>query len=92
LRFLRVVLPLTDMLVSMMRGRKTGIFYWTEKANKTFRTLKELFTTVPILRMFDPLFRTRLETDASGFVIGAVISQLFHDSLHGRNEWHLITF
>jgi RNase H-like domain found in reverse transcriptase len=54
--------------------------------------LKELFTTTLILRMFDPLLRTRLETDVSGFVIGAVISQLFHDPIHGRNDWHPIAF
>jgi RNase H-like domain found in reverse transcriptase len=74
------------MLVDMVRGRKTGVFHWTEEADKAFRTLKELFTTTLILRIFDPLLRTRLETDVSGFIIGAVISQLFHDSFYGRNE------
>jgi hypothetical protein len=92
LRFLRVVLPLTNMLINIVKNKKTGVFHWTEKADKAFRTLKKLFTTAPILRIFNPLLRTRLETDASGFTIKAVISQLFYDLLHGRNEWHPIAF
>jgi RNase H-like domain found in reverse transcriptase len=80
------------MLVGMIKSKKTRVFHWTEETDKAFRTLKELFIITPILRMFDPLFRTRLETDVSGFIIRAVISQLFHDSLHGRNEWHPIAF
>jgi hypothetical protein len=54
--------------------------------------LKELFITIFILRMFDLLLRTRLEMDISGFVLKAVISQLFHDLIHGRDDWYLITF
>jgi hypothetical protein len=48
--------------------------------------LKKLFTTTPILRMFDPLLRTRLKTDASKFTIETIISQLFYDLIHGRND------
>jgi RNase H-like domain found in reverse transcriptase len=74
------------MLVSIIREKKLGAFHWTEKADKVFNVLKELFTIIFILRMFDLLLRTRLETDVSGFIIGAVISQLFHDLIHGRND------
>jgi hypothetical protein len=35
---------------------------------------KELFIIALILRMFDPLFYTRLETDVSKFVLKAIIS------------------
>jgi hypothetical protein len=48
--------------------------------------LKKLFITTFILRMFDLLFRTRLETNILEFVIGAIISQLFHDLIHGRDD------
>jgi hypothetical protein len=54
--------------------------------------LKEFFIIIFILRMFDPLFRTRLETNVLGFVIKAVISQLFYDLIYGRDDWHFITF
>jgi hypothetical protein len=48
--------------------------------------LKEFFIIIPILWMFDLLLRTRLETDASGFAIKTVISQLFYDLIHGRDD------
>jgi hypothetical protein len=54
--------------------------------------LKELFIIIFILRMFDSLFRTRLETNISRFVIKIVISQFFHDLIHGRDDWHPIAF
>jgi hypothetical protein len=58
----------------MVGRKKTGTFHWGEEADKVFNMLKKLFTTAPILRIFDPLFRTRLKTDASGFAIGVIIS------------------
>jgi hypothetical protein len=54
--------------------------------------LKELFITTLILRMFDSLLRTRLKTDVSGFVIKIIISQLFHDLIYKRDNWHFIAF
>jgi hypothetical protein len=54
--------------------------------------LKKFFIIIFILRMFDSLFRIKLETNVSGFAIKAVISQLFHDLIHGRDDWHFITF
>jgi hypothetical protein len=53
---------------------------------------KELFITAFILRMFDFLFRTRLKTNVSRFVIGTVISQLFYDPIHRRDDWYFIAF
>jgi hypothetical protein len=76
----------------MIGGKKTKAFHWDEEANKAFNMLKELFTIAFILRMFDPLLRTRLETDVLGFAIETVISQLFHDPIHGRDNWHPIAF
>ena len=57
----------------MIGGKKTKTFYWDKKADKAFNIFKEFFITVSILRMFDPLFRTRLKTDILGFAIGTVI-------------------
>jgi hypothetical protein len=74
------------MLIDMVGGKKTGAFYWDKKIDKVFNMLKKLFITIFILRMFDPLFRTRLKTNTSGFAIRAVISQLFHDPIHGRDD------
>jgi hypothetical protein len=76
----------------MIGGKKTGAFYWGKEADKVFNMLKELFITAPILRMFNPLLRTRLKTDALEFAIRAVISQLFYDPIYGRDDWHPIAF
>jgi hypothetical protein len=48
--------------------------------------LKKLFIITFILRIFDPLFRTRLKTDTLKFAIRAVISQLFYDPIYGRDN------
>jgi hypothetical protein len=74
------------MLIGMIRGKKTGAFYWGKEADKAFNMLKEFFITVLILRMFDPLFRMRLETDVSGYALKTIISQLFHDLIYRRDD------
>jgi hypothetical protein len=74
------------MLIGMIREKKTGTFHWDKKADKAFNMFKKLFTITLILRMFDPLLRTRLETNVSGFALKAVISQLFHDLIHKRDD------
>ena len=74
---------ITDLLNGIMKEKKSGPFNWTKKTDKAFRLLKDLFTSVSILRMFDLTLRTRLETDISGFTIGAIIFQFF-DSFRGR--------
>ena len=49
--------------------------------------LKSMFTEGPILAHFDFMRSTRLETDASDFALGAILSQLCED-----NRWHPIAF
>ena len=70
----------------MVRGKKTGAFYWDKKANKAFNMFKELFTITLILRMFDPLLRIRLETDILKFAIRIIISQFFYDLIYRRDN------
>ena len=74
--FSKVCKPLTDLT-------KKGIrWQWTEEAQNAFDTLKRRFTTAPILRHFDPALPTVMETDASDFAIGAVLSQQVEGRLH----------
>jgi hypothetical protein len=47
---------------------------------------KKLFIIIPILRIFDPLFRTRLETDILKLIIRVIISQFFHDLIYRRDD------
>ena len=44
-------------------------------ARKSFETLKRYFVTAPILALFDPDLKTVLETDCSGWAMGACLSQ-----------------
>ncbi len=74
LRFSRVIKSLTDLFIDIIRGRKTGPFSWLDKAEEVFRILKEFFTFTLILRMFNSELRICIETDASGFVLGVIIS------------------
>src|SRR6266536_4133635 len=74
LRFSRVVKSLTDLLMGMVRGRKTGFFSWLNEAEEVFRLLKKFFTSAFILRIFNSKLRICIETDALGFVLGVVIS------------------
>jgi hypothetical protein len=46
--------------------------------------------SAPILWHFDPALKIRIETDASGFAVAAILSQLFREHEHAR--WHPIAF
>ena len=63
------------MLRGMKEGKKTGPFEFPAGAVAAFAKLKEAFTTAPILVHFDPTKPILIETDASGFALGAVLSQ-----------------
>jgi hypothetical protein len=72
--FSRVCKPLTDTLKGQGKN-----FSWDEICTQAFKELKERFTSAPILRHFNPSLQPIMETDASDFAIGAVLSQRFED-------------
>ena len=76
----RVVSPITSLL------RKGQHFHWSAACQTAFEELKRRFTTAPILRHFDPDLPIRVHTDASGFAISGILSQL-----HG-STWHPVAF
>lgn len=55
--------------------RKDAPFVWTEACEKSFTQLKSLLTEAPILAFPNFSRDFRLETDASGLGLGAVLSQ-----------------
>jgi hypothetical protein len=54
--------------------RKNVPFDWDNECDQAFETLKTAFTTAPILMHFSPELPIVIETDASDFAIGAIIS------------------
>jgi hypothetical protein len=62
--------PLTELTKS--NGKD---WVWTHEAEQAFITLKQRFTTAPVLAHFDPTRPVIVETDASDFALGAVLSQ-----------------
>jgi hypothetical protein len=67
----------------MQLTRKDIEWDWMQEAEQAFQDLKQAFTTAPMLVMRDPEKPMRVETDASDFAYGAVLSQLEDD-----NKWH----
>ena len=75
--------------------------FLTSEARKAFNHLKQAFIEAPILRDFDPERHIRIETDASGYAIGGVLSQLTSDQLTSSDsnssksdigQWHPVAY
>ena len=64
-----VVKPLNDLL------KKDIAFQWNDEAQKAFDTLKARFTEQPVLMMPDMTRSFQIESDASKFAYGAVLTQ-----------------
>jgi transposase InsO family protein len=62
-------------------------FQWTKDCHRAFQELKNHLIQAPILAHYDPKRATKLETDASDGVVGAVLSQKLEDG-----EWHPIAY
>ncbi|MBW0497611.1 hypothetical protein O181_037326 [Austropuccinia psidii MF-1] len=61
---------------------KDSPFIFNEEALSQFHILKEAFTTAPILCHFNPSSRTMVETDASDYAFGTVLSQVDNSGKH----------
>ena len=76
--------------------------FLTSNAKKDFNYLRLAFIKVPILQQFDPKSYIQVETDASGYTIGRVLSQLNLDSNASSNDsnanksnfgqWHSVAY
>ena len=52
-----------------------------------------MFTEAPILQYFDPECHIRIETDALGYAIGGVLSQLTSDYLTSdQGQWYPVAY
>ena len=75
--FSKICRPMTDSI----RGDKRN-FNWSLECEEAFNELKRRFTTAPILEHYDPTLPCIIETDASDFAIGAILSQPHGKRLH----------
>ena len=58
-------------------------------AKQAFTQLRQTLTKDPILQHFDPKCHIQIETDASGYPIGGILSQLTSDNL---GQWYPVAF
>jgi hypothetical protein len=79
--FSKVARPLHDLT------RKDAKWVWEEKHQEAFEILKTKITSAPILVQPDVTKPFKLETDASDFATGAVLSQLCDDE-----KWRPVGF
>ena len=76
-----------------------GPKFLTPDARTAFNRLRLAFTEAPILQHFDPECHIRIETDASGYAIGGVLSQLASETRPNGvvtktdlSQWHPVAF
>ena len=62
--------------------------FLTPEAKLSFSQLREAFTKAPILYHFNPERYIRIETDASAYAIGGILSQLTPKT----SQWHPVGF
>ena len=81
------------------RPEEAGMGFLTPEARLAFIQLKQAFVKAPILHHFDPESHIRIETDASGYAIGGVLSQLSSgarpDGVVTKDDlgqWHPVAF
>lgn len=78
----RIAKPLTDLT------RKQEPWQWGVAQQSAFDGLRLSLMSAPLLRYFDHSLETRVETDASGGVLAAVMSQRQEDD----DDWHPVAF
>ncbi|MBW0493624.1 hypothetical protein O181_033339 [Austropuccinia psidii MF-1] len=67
-------------LTSLLQNDSASIY--NEEAHSQFQILKEAFTTSPILSHFNPSLPTIVETAASDYALGSVLSQVNDSGNH----------
>jgi len=67
------------MLKGIKNGKKPSNVRLGNEERASFQQLKQTFTNAPVLRHFEPEKPIIVETDASNFAIGAILSQVAND-------------
>jgi len=82
-RFIKDFSKVCKRITERLKGNPKD-FHWGREQVEAFEELKQKFTTAPILSHFYPERRTVVETDASDFTLGCVLSQYQDRRLHPR--------
>ena len=77
------------MIKRSLSKNLNGAGYLTPNAKKTFNHLWGAFTKALIFQHFDPERHIRIKSNALGYAIGGVLSQLILDNL---GQWHLVAY
>ena len=75
---------LTAKLLNELKGKKE--WKWDEEHQRAFEELKDKITSQPVLFLLKRKGKFRVETDASRYAIGGVLSQ------EQDGKWKLIAF
>ena len=86
-QYSRIAGPLTGLLKGSKGGKKSGPFEWPESAELSYRHLRDIFMSAPLLIHYDPKKKIRMETDASNFALAGIISQQDDDG-----NWRPVAF
>ena len=93
---MQIAAPLLNLLKTGKNKKEIGVkvrqtnvvpppFPLSETALEAFKALKEAFTSASLLRYFDENKPMRVETDASAFAIGGILTQQFE--IDGHLHW-----
>ena len=81
--FSKIAAPFTSMLktaVETLPRVADDSSFLTSEAKLVFLRLRQTFIEAPILYHFDPECYIRIETDASSYTIGGILSQLIAET------------
>ena len=67
--------------------KKDVPWQWNQEQQRAFNSIKDMFCSEPILKVYNPELPTRVECDASGFATGGILSQKHDDGL-----WHPVAY
>jgi hypothetical protein len=73
-KFIRNFSGISAVMMDIVKKRHK-YFHWTEEAKKRFKLFKRNITEQPVLMLPDFQKTFQVKCDASGFTIGAVLSQ-----------------
>jgi nucleoside diphosphate kinase len=72
-RFIKNFSHIARLITDLTRNKVLD-FYWVLMQVTAFQQLKDAFTSMPILKHFDPSLEVIIGTDASKFTIGCILS------------------